>query len=604
MAAGAVMPPEQGPGSRAYAMRAHAPALILLVAIAGGIFINALGSEFVWSDNPIIVHNEHIRRLANVGQFFRPAYWKDVRADPFGIRTRGFHATSILIHVATTLLVYFLACRILPDRASATFCAVLFAAHAVHVEAVVYTKARPSLMLALFMVASTLLFVRWVHAPPAARAAHLLPLGVVAYAAALLSKISAVVLPAVLLVYLLWLAPRQRRRRGLMAIVSFVGLAAMFLALEATMPTPTWPHPPVTIYKHALAIVSTLGFYTRLLVLPVGLCLNHHMDLPTGISDPQVLRTLPWLVGLLVATVIAFGACKPAFFGLAWILICMGPISNVVFLGRWIGEMRAYSLSVGYCLVVGLLLGKLSALGSSASARRRARAVALGLCTAIVAVYVGVTVDRNRDWADNMTLWTDTAQKNPKSWPAHHGLARAYYLEGEVEKTIVEFKKVLELKPDDTLALEELAVIFDETGQYGEAIKCYTWLLELDAQDVRARVGLGVDYLRTGAMPEALGQFEAAARLEPDSVFLRYMLGTAYEESGAPQRALQQYREAIRLRPDDAETWFAMGLCLERMGDEAEAARCYRKCLQVGGAAAPQAQRRLQALAGSKATAP
>ncbi len=168
-------------------MREHAGALILVVAVSGGIFVNALRADFVLDDGHIILSNESIRDLRLAPHFFTPRYWQAIYADyaampgrgyrpvpevsfaldyaVWELKPLGFHLTNVLIHIANCVLVYFLAHRIFRDKLGALLCTLLFATHPVHVEAVVWVKARHDLLACAFMLLSALLYLRGVGPP-------------------------------------------------------------------------------------------------------------------------------------------------------------------------------------------------------------------------------------------------------------------------------------------------------------------------------------------------------------------------------------------------------------------------------------------------------
>jgi len=142
-----------------------------------------------------------------------PLSWMTLGLDYviWGMNPAGYHLTSLLLHCADAVLAYFLARRILRltgvvgqevDGAAvaipAGFAALLFAVHPLRAESVVWVTERRDVLSGLFYLSSLLLNLRDVERPTAKRLSYWLAL--VAFAAALLSKGSAVTLPPVLLI--------------------------------------------------------------------------------------------------------------------------------------------------------------------------------------------------------------------------------------------------------------------------------------------------------------------------------------------------------------------------------------------------------------------
>ncbi len=638
-------------------MREHAVPLILIAIVSGAVFLNALPSQFVWSDNPMIVDNVHIRDLRNCPRFFAPQYWQMLDAQPRTMRGRayrplvevsfavdyaiwrlnpvGWHITSVLWHAVNCVLVYFLAFRIFGDKRAATFCALLFAAHPIHVEAVVWSKARSALLSFTLMFASLLLYLRYMAAARVGRAAWLYLGSIVAFLLAVTSRASAVVVMPALLVLCVWcLIPRRRLRTGLVAVLPFVAVLGAFFAFRSFTPTTfeqTWPMSP---YEHVLTMLDTVGVYLRLLLLPVGMCLHHPNPLPKSLWEPEAVVGLIALLLLVGATVAAFRRSKVAFFGLAWLLIGIAPISNVWLFPRLIGEPRAYGASVGFCLLLAALLHSLPSLSVIRSAVPALDKVAIALGVVVVAAYSGLTVDRNMDWRDNLTLWQDTVRKNPNSPEAHRNLAEIHMARGEMMLAIAHFRRTAEIHSEYVWALWHLARLCAEAGLDDEAINAYERLLQFRPDDIASRIALGTLYVQHNRLVEAEDQFKAALAHDPRSaiayhnlggVYLlqeryaeaaaelqralelapgdaatHHWLGSAYAGMARHEDALAQYRKSVMAGPQRAQTWLAMGECYERLGDTDGAISSYQRCAELPGPLAEDAKKHLARLAGRR----
>ncbi|MGD8238117.1 MAG: tetratricopeptide repeat protein [Armatimonadota bacterium] len=641
-------------------MRRHAPVLILVVVIAGGVFANALGGDFVWDDNYIIGKNAEIREWRRALTCFGLNYWLRLRADSVGMKYRsyrpvpeltfaldysiwklnpfGFHITSVLVHVANSVLVYLLAYGIFGTRRGAAFCAVLFAAHPIHVEAVVWAKARSAPLALLFMLAALLLYRRYAGRSSGAAAAALHGGSLAAFGLALGCKESAIVLPVLLAVYLWCFVPRRRLPRLLLGLLPFVGMAAVFFAVRAGLPPSPYPVLTAPLGHRLLTAFATVGQYLRLLVVPVGLCLNHDFGIVRWPHHPFILQALPWELPLAASIIVAYRRSKTALFALLWTLISLAPVSNLILLGRPIAEPRAYVPSVGFCLLASLLLLRLPALQPVPSARSALRKLSFALCGLLVVLYAGLTIARNTDWADHFRLFEDTIAKNPRSVTAYHSLALTYLYQDRTEPALESFKRAIAILPTYPDSLEGLATIYFDTERYEQSIPYYKRLLamwptnvrlhqrlglayaatgdlgramtefqrtlELDPEHAPAQYNLGLAYVKLGDYARATPALERAVHLAPDDEKARYGLALCYEREGESDRALPEYEEALRLLPDSSPICLATAECHEKLGNRAEAIRLYRKCLELGDDEAALAQRRLAHLGALPAPRP
>ncbi|MGD8240998.1 MAG: tetratricopeptide repeat protein, partial [Armatimonadota bacterium] len=409
---------------------------------------------------------------------------------------------------------------------------------------------------------SLLLYLSALERPPGAAARARYVGSLCALALALGSKASAVSVPVLLGVYLWCFRDRYRLRGPLLGLLPFVGVVGAFLALKAVIPES--PEHPLSgpIYRGLPTAIAALGAYLRLLVLPVGLCLDHSLEPARSFADPTVLRALPWGLVLLVGGVLALRRSGAPLLSLAWLLMGIAPVATLIVPGRLIAEARLYGPSVGFCMLAGALLLAVSSLPWLRSAPRVGHAASLVLCALLAATYAGLTVRRSADWSSRERILRDTVAKNPSSHRAHADLASVYILDQKLEAAIPHLRHAIALRPDDGRTLRNLARSCRHTGRYDEAITYYSRALLQQPRNVDLLMGLGIGYVETGQHDEAIEQFETVLRLDPVS----------------------------------AEAHCNVGLAHEMMGNKADAARCYRRCVELGGPAAKKASERLTAL--------
>ena len=122
---------------------------------------------------------------------------------------------------------------------------------------------------------------------------------------------------------------------------------------------------------------------------------------------------------------------------------------------------------------------------------------------------------------------------------------------GEVSVSRVpELQKKLQLDPDDSEALLQLALEYSLQKQYAKAVDVYFKLLKLEPNNFHAYNNLGILYKKTGQYADALHCYEQARRLQPDSYWVPYNIGLAYESMGRMQEARESYGKALSLNPD------------------------------------------------------
>jgi serine/threonine-protein kinase len=141
-----------------------------------------------------------------------------------------------------------------------------------------------------------------------------------------------------------------------------------------------------------------------------------------------------------------------------------------------------------------------------------------------------------------------------------------------------EFKRALELSPNNADVYDLYGRLCSALGRYEEAIVLVQRAQELDP--LAHRVDLATSYLRAGRYDEAL---EAASRaVEMGSEFARAhcTYGWACLEKGRVKDGLAAMERAVALSPDDS-TWFAqLGQAYAQNGDVAGARKILAQLLE------------------------
>ena len=194
-------------------------ALILLTA---GVYSRVRQAEFLaYDDDEYVVDNPWVR----AGLTWRGTVWAFASAHSatwhpltslshmldcqlFGVQPGPHHVVSVVLHGATSVLLFLTLLRMTGSTGRSAVVAALFAIHPLHVESVAWVSERKDVLSGVFWVATLLGYWRWVQKPTTGR--YLVALS--AFAAGLLAKPSVVTLPIVLLLLDHW--PLRRAARG------------------------------------------------------------------------------------------------------------------------------------------------------------------------------------------------------------------------------------------------------------------------------------------------------------------------------------------------------------------------------------------------------
>ncbi|MGH9675376.1 MAG: tetratricopeptide repeat protein [Bryobacteraceae bacterium] len=447
---------------------------ILLLAAALAAFGASLAGTFHLDDyalliDPALSSAASWRECWRIEQT-RPLTWFTFRLNLQlgGAAPAGWHAVSLVLHLAAVVLAYRCLVRLIPPRA-ALLAALVFGVHPIQAEAVNYVFARATLLMSVACLASLLCWLaerRWA--------------AVALFAVALLAKEECAAFPLVLLFL-------PNPRRGPIAAMLALSLAAgLRVAVVASM-TPgsgAAMQAGISPLEYAAAQGPVVLHYLRTVALPFGFSID------PGIHGNAVVS---WGVALAAVALAAWRRRTGYWFVAAFLLLL--PSSSIFPAGDLAAYRRMY-----------LPMFCLSALAGLGLARINARA-AIVLCVALA----GLSVHRSLVWRTERDLWEEAVQAAPGKVRPRLQLARAV----EPERALVLLEEASRLAPDDPRVAAERGRVYLESRRFAEALSEFGRALALEPSNPRAWFNRGVALRALGQVEAARQDFRRALELEP-----------------------------------------------------------------------------------------
>jgi hypothetical protein len=560
-------PEGDGAGGQSEGIPALAPRLpawwgiAVVLALTFAVYVPTLRYQFVHDDRGQIVENPAVHtwhavptyftaqvwaavKPEDLGNYYRPLFllWLRINDVVFGNHAWGWHLTTILAHVLTTLLVYLLAWRLGVGRDVALLAALIFGLHPAHIEAVAWISGVTEPLLGILLIASFLAYVQ--SRGEGARVVKWKVISLALFALAMLEKETALILPGLLLVYEWVFGVEWGRRLEVRRILSWCREALGRI----------WPYfflivlyVPARIYalkgfNHVVTPLSTaqlvftwpalIGFWIRHLIWPAGLSTFYNFP---AVLQPTVRNfVVPAIFVVLMG--LALFACirksRPAAFFTVWLVLPLIPLLNIrVFIANDFAHDRyLYLPSVGLAVLVAMLLKNVCTgpprwLGIPASF------LGAGLCLAVVMSYG--TITESSYFQDNLTFYSYNLMMAPNN-------------------------------PD---AESNYATVLAEDGRYGPALEKFLDVVGHYPNYWTPTYNLGLTYYKTGNMPEAEKYFLEAIRINPNKPDEFFYLGMARFKSGRAAEAIAPVRQAIAIRPTGFVYHLALGMMLKTQGD-------------------------------------
>ena len=140
---------------------------------------------------------------------------------------------------------------------------------------------------------------------------------------------------------------------------------------------------------------------------------------------------------------------------------------------------------------------------------------------------------------------------------------------GRLGDAVAQYRRALEVKPDNDEALSNLGGLLAIGGQVDEAIVCIRKALEIKPDNVQALSDLGGLLAGRDRVDEAMSCFRKAVEIKPDYAKAHYNLGCALAGRGQIDEAIVHIRKALETMPNDADSHNVLGNLLGGQSDEA-----------------------------------
>jgi hypothetical protein len=495
----------------------HVLSLLLLAVLP---YLPGVRHAFVYDDHGAIVENQFLAEPANLRRVVtldtvrdarvldgqRPVLLLTMLLDRWGAdapQPWRHHATSILWHAGAVLLLFHLV-RALGGKERyapgvATACAIVLALHPAWSEAVQVPSYREDVLGLVFVLA-------YLRADFIARPVVRWPVQLVALALALGAKESAWAAP-LLLGWMRLCVPAEGRRRRDVLVAVLVGLAlvaAYVLAGYSGRPVQaagaSWNGISLRWPDNLWTAPWIWWRYMALLVVPFPLSADRVVE---AIRVPWDPRFVGCCAGLLAVAVAAWRVrrTQPLLaFGLGWLLVAFGPVSNLIPLLNPMADRYLYGLAPGCALVVAALLPQ-------AAWVRRVFPVACVVWLLLLQV-------RLLDWRDEARLWSATARVEPRSARAHTWLGLLARERGDRAAARLAFTQAIDVNPHEVNAHINLAILSGEEGDLAGAEKILREAVALRPEKSEAWANLAVALELQGRREEALQASEKARALD------------------------------------------------------------------------------------------
>jgi protein O-mannosyl-transferase len=560
---------------------------LLLIAAVAIAYFPAWNGKPIWDDNahmtsPALQSVDGLIRIwtePGATQQYYPlahsVFW--IEHALWGDTVLPYHLVNILLHALSAFVIY----RILRwlEVPGSWLAAALFGLHPVQVESVAWISELKNTLSGLFFFSAAFVYLKFDQE----RTRGLYLIALLLFVAGLLCKTVIAPLPAALLVVFWWKHRNISWKQHVAPLLPFfvVGMGAgLFTAwVERNFVGAQGAVFQLSILQRCLIAGRDFWFYLFKLIWPQSLIFIY----PRWQIDAGVWWQYLFPIAVLIVFAVLWKMRARGRGPLAAMLIfagllfpALGFINVYPFIYSFVADHFQYLACIGPLTLAaaGISLG-LDTLEVNQKFFRRTIYAALLIALGFL------TWQQSRQYIDIETIWRTTIARNPGAWMAYSNLGSFLIARGNTNEAIADFRKALELWPDQSKDHNNLGKAFAQQGRMAEAMTEFQTASRISPNDPDAESNLGAALLEQGKSEEAISHLRQAVEKFPRHAQARINLGNALLQTGNADGAIAEYEKTLDLPFDHAESEYSIASALRQKGDLESAIIHYRKAVEL-----------------------
>ena len=535
----------------------------------------------------------------------------------YGLNPHGFHLTNLLLHIASTLLLFSALYRMTKARWRSAFVAALFAIHPLNVESVAWVAERKNVLSTFFWMLTMVAYASYAERP--GYKAYLATLAF--FIMGLMAKPMLVTLPFVLLLLDYWPLQRFGQRRA----VSGAEAESRRLGSQNEGETGPGANPhsqgvvndsKVARHEYRWAEVKPLVIekipffilipaFSALAYIAEGKAIKHHLPWSVKISNALVSCVIyigkmvwpsnlavyyplsPWqfwqtaaaaflLVAITGAVILMAKKYPFLVIGWLWFVGALVPVIGIVQIGNIARADRfVYVPLIGLFIMIAWGLPELLK-------RRRYRAQALGALSALVLSCLFIlTWIQVGYWRNSFTLFDHALEVIGRNPNVHLCRGVAYSQVGDLGAAMKDFDSAIEINPQYADAYCDRGVVYEAMGDQKQAIRNFDRAIGIDPENFKAYTNRGYAYNKLGNQRKAIFNYNEAIQINPNAVKAYYNRGNSYTILGNLNLAIMDYDMAIKIDPEYAEAYYDRGVAYSKLFNYTQAMKDFNEAIDL-----------------------
>ena len=578
---------------------------LFLIAVTFLVYGQVLDYRFLnFDDNKYVTENAHITNgftredvvwafTESYASNWHPLTWLSHMLDfeIYGLDPFGHHLTNLIIHIANTLLLFWVLMKMTGTVWRSVFVAVMFAVHPLNVESVAWIAERKNVLSVFFFFLTLWAYIDYVEK----KRSFLFVVLFLAFG--LMAKPMLVTVPFLLILLDFW--PLRRWNFG-----GFAGESEMSAIKTESLGRLILEKLPLFILVAGSCVITFIAQKGGDAVRTTELR-SFYSSVANGlISYVEYIEKFAWPRGLSVFYPHAGDSIS------GWKALTCGLILVVV--TTWVVRsiQRAPYFAVGWFWYLGTLVPVIGIVqvGEQAMADRYTYLPMIGIfiCIAwgfpeliknakqkLIPILAGtfipilmlLTWAQVKHWENSVTLFEHAIDVNENETPsfviAYNNLGHALLSEQRFEDAVTVFQRAVEINPNYSKAQNNLGNALSELKRYDKAIGYYQQAIKIEPDYAEAFNNFANALRNRGQLKESVEYYREAIRLDGEYDEAHFNLGITWSQQGQLEKAIAQYQKALEINSKFTKAHNNLAGLLAQKGDISGAILHYRQAIAI-----------------------
>lgn len=559
--------------------------LIIMSICTTIVYLNHFDNAFHFDDSHAILNNPYVRDLKNIPSFFkdgttssplpqnqtyRPIVASSIAIDYWlgnGYKPFYFHLSNFIFFLIQGLLLFLFIFKIveLSHKTKYNFyfaagSTLFYMIHPVMAETVNYIIARSDIQSTFFVL---LAFVIYQYSSIAQKYfLYLIPVIL-----GMLSKPTAIMFGPLFLCYLLLFESNVNfieitKQNGFIKALSslkkviptFLVCFILYIFHSKMMPT-SYISGGKSVFNYLITQPSVFSYYFGSLFFPIHLSADTDWLPISSVFKWQFILGVIFICILIVVAILTSKSKKllPISFGIVWFFLALLPTSSIIPLAEVMNDHRMFFPYIGLTLAlswsVSLLFIKLTQENKTIKPIYFSIIVCFLMC-----IYAFGTVQRNKVWDSEESLWKDVTLKSPKNGRGLMNYGVIKMGQGKYKIAKKYFRKALKLTPNYHTLYVNLGIIstIDKDSKTAESY-------------FKKAISHGYDYYITwyhygdflyknSRKEEALANLKKAHQLAPAHMNTRFLIMQIYQDNEEWNKLESLAKSTLKLDLNNVKT--------------------------------------------------